>query len=46
MNIRNIFSKTLHGWINYRQAPETSFPSSGHLKPEDEKLRKLEKEIK
>lgn len=37
----------MHGWIKqYKQAPETSFPGSGHLKPEDEKLKKLEKEIR
>lgn len=36
---------TLQGWVNkYRKSPESPFPGSGHLKPEDEKLRKLEKE--
>jgi transposase len=38
---------TLHGWVNkYKNSPEAPFPGSGHLKPEDEKLRKLEKENK
>ena len=36
---------TMQGWINkYRKSPEAPFPGSGHLKPEDEKLRKLERE--
>lgn len=36
---------TMQGWLNkYRKSPESPFPGSGHLKPEDEKLRKLEKE--
>lgn len=40
-------SSTMHGWIKqYKESPETSFPGSGHLKPDDEKLKKLEKEIR
>lgn len=36
---------TMQGWVNkYRNSPEAPFPGSGHLKPEDEKLRKLERE--
>jgi len=36
-------STTLHGWIKqHKQALETSFPSSIHLKPEDGKLRNLD----
>ena len=38
---------TMHGWVQkYKESPETPFPGSGHLKPEDERLRKLEKEIR
>lgn len=38
---------TMHGWVKkYRESPDIPFPGSGHLKPEDEKLRKLEKEIR
>lgn len=38
---------TLHGWVSkYNNSAESPFPGSGHLKPEDEKLRKLEKENK
>ena len=38
---------TMHGWVQkYKESPETPFPGSGHLKPEDEKMRKLEKEIR
>jgi transposase len=38
---------TFSGWVSkYKNSPESPFPGSGHLKPEDEKLRKLEKEIK
>ena len=34
---------TMQGWVNkYRKSPESPFPGSGHLKHEDEKLRKLE----
>jgi transposase len=37
---------TFNGWVSkYKESPDSPFPGSGHLKPEDEKLRKLEKEI-
>lgn len=36
---------TLQGWVKkYKQSPNAPFPGSGNLSPEDEKLRKLEKE--
>ena len=36
---------TMQGWVNkYRKSPEAPFPGSGNLRPEDEKLRKLERE--
>ncbi len=36
---------TMQGWVNkYRKSPEVPFPGSGNLRPEDEKLRKLERE--
>lgn len=36
---------TMQGWVNkYRKSPESPFPGSGSLNPEDEKLRKLERE--
>ncbi|EHI97714.1 transposase IS3/IS911 family protein [Clostridium sp. DL-VIII] len=38
---------TMNGWVQkYKESPETPFPGSGHLRPEDEKLKKLEREIK
>ncbi len=38
---------TMNGWVKkYKESPVTPFPGSGHLKPEDERLRKLEKEIR
>lgn len=38
---------TMQGWLNiYKKSPKAPFVGSGHLSPEDEKLRKLEKEIK
>lgn len=40
-----INSNTLNNWIRrFRQNAECPFPGSGRLSPEDEKLRKLEKE--
>ena len=43
MGIRN---DLLYAWIRkYKSDPENSFPGKGHLKPEDEKLRKLKKEL-
>ena len=36
---------TMQGWVNkYRKSPEYPFPGSGNLSPDDEKLRKLERE--
>jgi len=36
---------TLHGWLKrYREKPVMPFPGSGNLSPDDEKLRKLERE--
>lgn len=33
---------TMHGWVQkYKESPETPFPGSGHLRPEDKKLKKL-----
>lgn len=38
---------TMQGWVNkYKNSPELPFPGSGHLSPEDEKTRKLEREIR
>ena len=38
---------TMQGWVNkYRKSPEAPFPGSGNLSPEDEKVRKLEKELR
>lgn len=38
---------TLQGWVKkYKQSPTAPFPGSGNLSPEDEKLRKLEKELR
>lgn len=38
---------TMQGWVNkYRKSPKAPFPGSGNLSPEDEKLRKLEKELR
>ena len=42
-----ISPSTIHGWVKkYKESLEAPFPGSGHLKPEDERLRKLEKEIR
>lgn len=38
---------TMHGWVKrYREKPTTPFPGSGKLSPEDEQVRKLEREIR
>ncbi|KPU46218.1 transposase [Oxobacter pfennigii] len=38
---------TMQGWVNkYRKSPESPFPGSGNLSPDDEKLRKLEREVR
>lgn len=36
---------TLQGWVKkYKGSPNAPFPGSGNLSPEDEKLKKLERE--
>ena len=41
-----IGSDIIYSWIRkYKSDPENSFPGKGHLKPEDEKMRKLEREL-
>jgi transposase len=41
-----IGSELIYSWIRkYKSDPENSFPGKGRLKPEDEKLRKLEREL-
>ena len=38
---------TMQGWVNkYRKSPNAPFLGSGHLSPEDEKLHKIEKELR
>lgn len=40
-----INENTLHGWLKrYREKPIMPFPGSGNLSPEDERIRKLERE--
>lgn len=40
-----IKSTTLHGWLkNYRKSSTVPFPGSGNLSPEDERIRRIEKE--
>lgn len=40
-----INENTLSGWVQqYRRKPDETFPGSGRLSPEDERLRKLERE--
>lgn len=44
-NDLGIKPSTLHGWVNqFRKSSITPFPGSGKLAPEDEKIRKLERE--
>ena len=41
-----VHTTTMQGWVNkYKKSPKSPFLGSGHLSPEDERLRKLEKEI-
>lgn len=41
----DVKTSTLHGWIkNYRKPTTVPFPGSGHLTPEDERIRRIEKE--
>ena len=38
---------TMHGWIKrHREKPTMPFPGSGKLSPEDDQIRKLEREIR
>ena len=38
---------TMRGWLTkYRNSPGTPFIGSGHLSQEDEKLRKIERELR
>ncbi|QDR81951.1 Transposase [Sporomusa termitida] len=40
-----INENTLHGWLKkYREKPNAPFPGSGKLSPDNERLRKLERE--
>ena len=40
-----IKTSTLHGWLKrYREKPEGPFPGSGKLSPDDELIRKLERQ--
>ena len=42
----SIGTETIYRWIRkYKADPINSFPGKGHLKPEDEKMRKLEIEL-
>lgn len=42
----SIGTETIYRWIRkYKADPINSFPGKGHLKPEDEKMRKLEREL-
>lgn len=41
-----INENVLYRWINqYKKDPEHSFPGQGHLKPEDEEIRRLRREL-
>lgn len=40
-----IGKSTLQRWVKeYKESGQSAFPGKGHLKPEDKKLRSLEKE--
>jgi len=40
-------TNTLHGWLkSYREKPAMPFPGSGKLSPDDEQIRKLERQIR
>ncbi len=42
----DIGTEIIYRWIRqYKIDPTNSFPGKGYLKPEDEKLRKLEREL-
>ena len=41
-----INENVLYRWIKqYREDPENAFPGNGNLKPEDEELRRLRREL-
>lgn len=41
-----IFHGLLYKWIrDYKEDPANSFPGKGKLKPEDERIRQLEREL-
>lgn len=38
---------TLHGWLKrYRDKPNMPFPGSGKLSPDDEQVKKMERQIR
>jgi len=38
---------TMHGWVKrYREKPISPFPGSGKLSPDDESIKRLEREIR
>ena len=42
----DIGKELIYSWMRkYKSDPENSFPGKGNQKPEDEKLRKLEREL-
>lgn len=39
--------KTVYGWIaKYKENPEHPFVGSGHLRPEDQRIRDMERELR
>jgi len=41
-----IYRGLLYKWIrDYKEDPDNSFPGKGKLKPEDERIRQLEREL-
>lgn len=39
-------TELIYSWIRkYKSDPVNSFPGKGHLKPEEERIRKLEREL-
>lgn len=46
-NELGLHENTVYKWIQqYKSDPEQSFPGSGHLKAEEEELRKAQRKIK
>lgn len=38
---------TMHGWLKrYRDKPDVPFPGSGKLSPDDEQIKKLERQVR